>query len=313
MPLPKARGANLRRIDAGRVGVSLDETSSGTRGEVAVADFRACRCCGARFRRDRGRSGRCLPARAKAQQRFSRAPGIQRAPLGNRDAALFAPARGPRPRARPLDDPARLLHHEAQRDQRNAADLLARIRATPSVRAGVADRRLPRDDRALERMLCAITGYAAVSLQLNAGSQGEFAGLLVIRAWHRSRGEGRRKVCLIPASAHGTNPASAHMAGMQVVVVASDAEGTGRPQWRRKTWHPKKSPGSADPAGPAGASIGGGPAVEFPRFMELTQPDRVTVEALQQRLLRPGQALLTYALLKDKTAIFAITRNDFRF
>ena len=77
----------------------------------------------------------------------------------------------------------------------------------------------------LEKMLCAITGYAAVSLQPNAGSQGEYAGLLVIRAWHRSRGEGRRNVCLIPASAHGTNPASAQMAGMQVVVVACDAAG----------------------------------------------------------------------------------------
>ena len=77
----------------------------------------------------------------------------------------------------------------------------------------------------LERMLCKITGYAAVSLQPNAGSQGEFAGLLAIRAWHRSRGEGRRNICLIPASAHGTNPASAHMAGMQVVEVACDARG----------------------------------------------------------------------------------------
>ena len=77
----------------------------------------------------------------------------------------------------------------------------------------------------LERMLCAITGYAAVSLQPNAGSQGEYAGLLAIRAWHASRGEAHRDVCLIPASAHGTNPASAHMAGMQVVVVACDADG----------------------------------------------------------------------------------------
>ncbi len=77
----------------------------------------------------------------------------------------------------------------------------------------------------LERMLCAATGYAAVSLQPNAGSQGEYAGLLVIRAWHRSRGQGHRNVCLIPASAHGTNPASAHMAGMQVVVVACDQDG----------------------------------------------------------------------------------------
>jgi glycine dehydrogenase len=77
----------------------------------------------------------------------------------------------------------------------------------------------------LERMLCAATGYAAVSLQPNAGSQGEYAGLLVIQAYHASRGEAHRNVCLIPASAHGTNPASAQMAGMRVVVVACDAEG----------------------------------------------------------------------------------------
>ena len=77
----------------------------------------------------------------------------------------------------------------------------------------------------LEAMLCAATGYAAISLQPNAGSQGEYAGLLIIEAYHRSRGEGHRKVCLIPSSAHGTNPASAQMVGMQVVVVACDAQG----------------------------------------------------------------------------------------
>jgi glycine dehydrogenase len=77
----------------------------------------------------------------------------------------------------------------------------------------------------LEAMLVAATGYAAVSLQPNAGSQGEYAGLLVIRKYHASRGEGHRDVCLIPASAHGTNPASAQMAAMRVVVVACDANG----------------------------------------------------------------------------------------
>lgn len=77
----------------------------------------------------------------------------------------------------------------------------------------------------LEQMLVAATGYAAVSLQPNAGSQGEYAGLLIIHAYHESRGESHRDVCLIPASAHGTNPASAHMAGMKVVVVACDAQG----------------------------------------------------------------------------------------
>ena len=77
----------------------------------------------------------------------------------------------------------------------------------------------------LSKWLAALTGFAGVSLQPNAGSQGEYAGLLVIRAWHRSRGEASRNVCLIPTSAHGTNPASAVMAGMRVVPVACDDEG----------------------------------------------------------------------------------------
>jgi len=77
----------------------------------------------------------------------------------------------------------------------------------------------------LEAMLCAATGYAAVSLQPNAGSQGEYAGLLVIKKYHESRGDHHRNICLIPSSAHGTNPASAAMAGMEVVVVACDERG----------------------------------------------------------------------------------------
>ena len=77
----------------------------------------------------------------------------------------------------------------------------------------------------LEQALCHITGFAAVSLQPNSGAQGEFAGLAVMRAYHQSRGDGARDVVLIPASAHGTNPASAIMAGFKVVVVASDASG----------------------------------------------------------------------------------------
>ncbi|MGH6953846.1 MAG: aminomethyl-transferring glycine dehydrogenase [Alphaproteobacteria bacterium] len=77
----------------------------------------------------------------------------------------------------------------------------------------------------LERMLLAVSGFDAVSLQPNSGAQGEYAGLLVIRAYHRSRGEGHRRICLIPSSAHGTNPASAAMAGFEVVVVACDKAG----------------------------------------------------------------------------------------
>ncbi|WP_425477631.1 aminomethyl-transferring glycine dehydrogenase [Arenimonas caeni] len=77
----------------------------------------------------------------------------------------------------------------------------------------------------LEAMLVECTGYDAVSLQPNSGAQGEYAGLLAIRAYHRSRGEGHRDVCLIPDSAHGTNPASAQMCGMTVVVTKTDANG----------------------------------------------------------------------------------------
>ncbi|WP_366555192.1 aminomethyl-transferring glycine dehydrogenase [Aquibaculum sediminis] len=77
----------------------------------------------------------------------------------------------------------------------------------------------------LQDKLARLTGFSAISLQPNAGSQGEYAGLLAIRGWHKSRGEGHRNVCLIPSSAHGTNPASAVMAGMRVVVVNCDDEG----------------------------------------------------------------------------------------
>jgi glycine dehydrogenase len=80
-------------------------------------------------------------------------------------------------------------------------------------------------DALLQAWLCQATGYAGISLQPNAGSQGEYAGLLAIKAWHASRGESHRTICLIPESAHGTNPASAQMVGMQVVVTKCDKEG----------------------------------------------------------------------------------------
>ncbi|MGQ0709528.1 MAG: aminomethyl-transferring glycine dehydrogenase [Rhodoferax sp.] len=80
-------------------------------------------------------------------------------------------------------------------------------------------------DALLRQWLCAATGYAGISLQPNAGSQGEYAGLLAIKGWHESRGESQRTICLIPSSAHGTNPASAQMAGLQVVVTKCDANG----------------------------------------------------------------------------------------
>ncbi|MDO8698903.1 MAG: aminomethyl-transferring glycine dehydrogenase [Rhodoferax sp.] len=80
-------------------------------------------------------------------------------------------------------------------------------------------------DAQLRTWLCQATGYAGISLQPNAGSQGEYAGLLVIKAYHEAHGQGHRNICLIPSSAHGTNPASAQMVGMTVVVTACDAQG----------------------------------------------------------------------------------------
>ena len=80
-------------------------------------------------------------------------------------------------------------------------------------------------DQQLRDWLCQATGYKGISLQPNAGSQGEYAGLLVIQAYHRAQGQGHRNICLIPSSAHGTNPASAQMVGMQVVVTQCDANG----------------------------------------------------------------------------------------
>ncbi|MFW8566702.1 aminomethyl-transferring glycine dehydrogenase [Orrella sp. 11846] len=77
----------------------------------------------------------------------------------------------------------------------------------------------------LSRDLCEITGYDAISLQPNSGAQGEYAGLLAIRAFHEANGQSERNICLIPSSAHGTNPASAHMVGMDVMVVQADAQG----------------------------------------------------------------------------------------
>ena len=77
----------------------------------------------------------------------------------------------------------------------------------------------------LQEWLCDITGFAEVSLQPNAGSQGEYAGLLAIQEYHRSNGDTKRNICLIPTSAHGTNPASAVMAGMKIVPVNCDDDG----------------------------------------------------------------------------------------
>ena len=103
---------------------------------------------------------------------------------------------------------------------------MAGVRADSSVRASRrSSRATSRSSASSRRRLCRITGFAAVSLQPNSGAQGEFAGLMTIRAYHHDRGQHGRNVVLIPSSAHGTNPASAAMAGLKVVVVACDTQG----------------------------------------------------------------------------------------
>ena len=128
----------------------------------------------------------CCPDALLRTLRLPGSPGVPRAPQRDRDAALPAPAGRLRHRAGPLDDPARLVHDEAQRGGRDGAGDLAGVRRPAPVRAGRAGRRLRRADRDLERWLAEITGYDAVSVQPNAGSQGELAGLLAIRAYHAS-------------------------------------------------------------------------------------------------------------------------------
>ena len=221
----EALGVNLRRIDEGRVGVSLDEASG--RAEVqllwrilapigaAAPDFDAI---------ERGVGDAYAPA-LRRRSAFLAHPVFNShhsetamlrylRQLADRDIALDRSMI-------PLGSCTMKLNATSEMIPIGWPEF-ARIHPFAPAAQTAGYRQLVAD---LERMLCAITGYAAVSLQPNAGSQGEYAGLLVIRAWHRSRGEGQRQVCLIPASAHGTNPASAHMAGMQVVVVACDSGG----------------------------------------------------------------------------------------
>ncbi|MDP2639748.1 MAG: aminomethyl-transferring glycine dehydrogenase, partial [Betaproteobacteria bacterium] len=221
----EARGVNLRRIDDGRVGVSLDETSTGAEVALLWQIFAPGNALAPDFDVMEPDPGDAYPPGLK------RGSGFLAHPVFNAHHSETAMLRYLRQLAdRDLALDRSMIPLGSCTMKLNATSEMMPISwpefahihpfAPASQTAGYREL-----IAALERMLCAITGYAAVSLQPNAGSQGEFAGLLTIRAWHRSRGEGQRDVCLIPASAHGTNPASAQMAGMQVVVVACDAEG----------------------------------------------------------------------------------------
>jgi glycine dehydrogenase len=227
----RARQLNLREIDGDRVGISLDETTRDEDIEALLAAFAAAR-----------NGAEKAPAAATATNLHANATPLLPAALRRTSDYLTHEVFN---RYHSETEMLRYLRRLADRDLALDRTMIPlgsctmKLNATtemlpitwpefaqihPFAPAAQAEgyRVLIAD---LERMLCACTGYDAVSLQPNAGSQGEYAGLLAIRAYHATRGEGHRDVCLIPSSAHGTNPASAQMAGMRVVVVACDDRG----------------------------------------------------------------------------------------
>lgn len=220
----RAQGINLRQVDAGHVGVSLDETTTPADvqalwqlfGEGQMQpDFQALAAS----------SGTLLPEALLRRTTFLEHPVFNRyhsetelmrylRKLADKDLALDRSMI-------PLGSCTMKLNAASEMIPVTWAEF-GNLHPFAPAQQSQGYLQLTSE---LEAMLCAATGYDAVSLQPNAGSQGEYAGLLAIRAYHRSRNEGHRDICLIPSSAHGTNPATANMAGMQVVVTACDARG----------------------------------------------------------------------------------------
>jgi glycine dehydrogenase len=218
----RAAGFNLRPIDDQRVGVSLDEKSTPDEVARVLAIFGV-----------RGADVTALATKVDV-----RLP----APFARTSKYLTHPAFHEH---RCEHDMLRYLYKLSSRDLSLTTSMIALGSCTMKLNAtsemipvswpefGALHPFVPRDQAAgytelfqrLEHALREVTGFAAISLQPNAGSQGEYAGMLVIRAYHRARGEQQRDVCLIPTSAHGTNPASAVMVGMRVVAVACDTKG----------------------------------------------------------------------------------------
>ena len=216
----RARRINLRAVSATRIGVSFDETTTAADAGDVLAAFAL------------GRAAPALPTDAEAiPAAFQRTSAILTHPVFHR--------------YRSETEMLRYLRRLEACDLSLTSAMIPLGSCTMKLTAstemmpitwpefGAIHPFAPRDQAQgyaelfgdLERWLAEITGFAAISLQPNAGSQGEYAGLLVIRAWHRANGNGHRDVCLIPQSAHGTNPASAVMAGMKVVVVKTDPHG----------------------------------------------------------------------------------------
>ncbi|MCA0001026.1 MULTISPECIES: aminomethyl-transferring glycine dehydrogenase [unclassified Mesorhizobium] len=202
-------GRLLRVIDADRVGIAFDETSDETDLEAIAALFRAkpsAEAAATTPGKPRGKEFLTQPVFHENKSETEMMRFLRR--LADKDLALD--------RAMiPLGSCTMKLNAAAEMMPVSWPEIANMHPFAPAAHS--AGYRAMIDD--LEGWLSEITGFDAVSLQPNAGSQGEYAGLLAIRAYHRSRGEGHRTVCLIPSSAHGTNPASAAMAGMSVVVV----------------------------------------------------------------------------------------------
>lgn len=220
-------GINLRRLDAGTITIALDETTEPADVQDLWALFRPEKAGDLSADAVASAAGEAplLPAEVRRQSGFLTHPVFHRyrsetemmrylRRLESRDLSLTASMIPLGSCTMKLNPAAAMLPVSLP----GFADLhpFAPAEQVEGYRRLFAD---------LESWLAEITGFAGVSLQPNAGSQGEYAGLLVIRAWHASRGEAARDVCLIPTSAHGTNPASAVMAGLRVVPVACDTAG----------------------------------------------------------------------------------------
>ncbi|MEJ2793519.1 aminomethyl-transferring glycine dehydrogenase [Iodobacter sp. LRB] len=222
--LAHAQGINLRQIDAATLGVSLDETS--TRKDVATlwSIFAAGKTLPAVDAIDAEIAG-ALPGELLRQTDFLTHPTFNRyhsetemmrylRSLADKDLALDRTMI-------PLGSCTMKLNAASEMMPVTWPEFANVHPFAPNAQTAGYREMIAQ----LEAMLCAATGYAGVSLQPNAGSQGEYAGLLIIKAYHASRNDNARNIVLIPASAHGTNPASAQMAGLTVVVVACDEAG----------------------------------------------------------------------------------------
>src|SRR5450755_4163184 len=220
-----AHGANLRRVDAAHVGVSLDETTTRDDVKLLWTIFASEGAAMPDFQSLEATIDDALPASLERTSAFLTHPTFNRyhsetemmrylRRLADKDIALdrsMIPLGSCTMKLNAVSEMAPVTWPEF-----SGLHPFAPANQTVGYREMIGS---------LERMLCAVTGYAAVSLQPNAGSQGEYAGLLVIKAYHAAQGQPLRNVCLIPASAHGTNPASAQRQGMKVVVVAGDEGG----------------------------------------------------------------------------------------